>query len=431
MFDNEILSPNEKVKKIRQLLRITQEELAKHICTRSNLSQIESGKQKLTYSLASKFTKRLNDIAKEKNIDIIIIVEDIMQDEDSQAEDILKNTIIKCLKDIDEIDLFEKKLYQAEYLVDKYNIANSIKIELYKATSDFYYDKCCYLKSDEMCNKGITVCISSENILEEAHFYVSKARMYTEQGLYIESLEKLMKAEQIYNNIYDNGLFERLYFNKALAYKKLNNYDETLKYLDMLISKTKDDMMLLKCKMLHANCLNVQHKFEKCKKEYFEILYISMKINSKNYTAMTYRNLSELYFNEGNYKEAAKYIKDSLKNHPDNVYINETLYFAAEVLSHVGEDVEIYLLQALEICEKKDIENIILIEKIIYKLILIYAKNEDEENLMMLIDKTKILEIDTSLIYSEIGEYYRGRNEEKSKYFSIKSIEKMKQIKNI
>jgi hypothetical protein len=44
-------------------------------------------------------------------------------------------------------------------------------------------------------------------------------------------------------------------------------------------------------------------------------------------------------------------------------------------------------------------------------------------------DKSKELNIDYSLIYSEIGEYYRDRNEEKSKYFSKKSREKMKQIK--
>ena len=90
-----------------------------------------------------------------------------------------------------------------------------------------------------------------------------------------------------------------------------------------------------------------------------------------------------------------------------------------------------YLLQALEVCEKNDNENIRLIEKIIYELVLIYIKKEDKENLMLIADKAKELNIDYSLIYLEIGEYYRGRNEEKSKYFSKKSREKMKQIKKI
>ena len=81
---------------------------------------------------------------------------------------------------------------------------------------------------------------------------------------------------------------------------------------------------------------------------------------------------------------------------------------------------------------KKKIErNVNLIEKIIYELVLIYIKKEDKENLMLMADKAKELNIDYSLIYSEIREYYRGRNEEKSIYFSKKSREKIKQIKRI
>jgi len=50
---------------------------------------------------------------------------------------------------------------------------------------------------------------------------------------------------------------------------------------------------------------------------------------------------------------------------------------------------------------------------------------------LLIADKAKALNIDYSLIYSEIGAYYRGRNEEKSIYFYKKSREKMKQIKGI
>lgn len=432
MFDNEISSPNEKLKSIRNLIGATQGEVAKGICTRTNISFIENDKQKLTINLASRFTKRLNEIAKEKSIDIKITEDDFMQDEDSQANDIFLNTITE-LEETKVITIFEKKLRKLEALIEKYNITDSRKIELYKLSSDFYYNRCFYLKSDEMCNRGVHICITSKNILEESHFYVNKARNYTEQGLYNESLEQLIKAEKICNNICDSELFERLYYNKALVYKKLSNYDESLRHLDILMDKLEfiDKKMLLKVKMLHANCLNEQHKLEQSKKEYLEILYIAIKIYDKDFIAQTYRNLSELYLNQGNYEVAAKYIKDSLKNHPENEYLNDTLYFAAKVIQNIGEDIETYLLQALDICEKNDSENLTLIEKIIYEMILIYIKKEDEENLMLIAEKAKVLNIDYSLIYAEAGEYYRCRNEEKSKYFSSKSREKMKQIKNI
>ena len=152
-------------------------------------------------------------------------------------------------------------------------------------------------------------------------------------------------------------------------------------------------------------------------------------LGDKNFIALSYKNLSELYYNGKIYKDAKKYIKDAMI--PNNEYLNEIYYFAAKVLQNLNEDVEHYLLQALEICEKKDTENLDLIEKVIYELVLIYIQKEDKKNLMLLADKAKDLNIDYSLIYSEIAEYYRGRNEEKSKYFSRKSREKMKQIKKI
>jgi len=193
----------------------------------------------------------------------------------------------------------------------------------------------------------------------------------------------------------------------------------------------KDYKMLLRVKIVYANCFNDYHKFDEAEKEYKKTLNIAMKHDDKDFISLTYLNLSDLYFNRKDYKIAAMHIKESLIYGLNSKDLNEILYFAAKVFKHVNKDVESYLLQALEICEKDDKENLSLLEKVIYELVLVYIKKEDKENLMLMADKVKDLNIDYSLIYSEIGEYYRGQNEEKSKYFSKKSREKMKQIKGI
>ena len=91
--------------------------------------------------------------------------------------------------------------------------------------------------------------------------------------------------------------------------------------------------MLLKVKMNHANCLNDYHKFDEAEKEYKETLNIAMKYDDKDFIALTYRNLSELYFNKKNYKSASMYIKESLTYNPNNEDIGEISIFCSKSTS--------------------------------------------------------------------------------------------------
>jgi hypothetical protein len=79
---------------------------------------------------------------------------------------------------------------------------------------------------------------------------------------------------------------------------------------------------------------------------------------------------------------------------------------------------------AIDICEKKDKENLNLIENIIYELVLVYKDREDEDNLDIMINKTEELNIEYDLIFPVLVEYYRYTNEEKSKKLNRKQIDK-------
>ncbi|MFT8351957.1 tetratricopeptide repeat protein [Clostridium saccharoperbutylacetonicum] len=433
MFDNQIIPPNEKLKKIRQILRATQDEIAEGICTKNNISQIENNKQKLTANLAIGIAENLNKIAKAKGIALSpITVNDLIKDEDSQANYIFRNSIMKELKEINEIELFEKKLHEAENIIENYNISDKEKLELYKLAADFYYHQHIYTKSEEMCNKGLKVDITLKNITEEANLYIFKSRNSIETQRYSEALEQLEYAEKLNKRIGNNSFFEKIFFIRALTNKKLGNYDEALKYLDILKNKfeIEDKVLLLKVNMVYANCLSNQHRFDEAEKKYIETLELGMKFDYKDFIAMAYRNLSELYLLKGDYKSAGRYIKDSLICSPNNEYIGEILYFAAKVFENLNEDVEGYLLKALVMCEKNDKENLDLIEKIIYELILIYISKEDEKNIMLIAKKAELLNIDCCLIYLELVEYYRERNKEKSINLNKKIIGKVKRIKN-
>ncbi|OOM73139.1 helix-turn-helix transcriptional regulator [Clostridium sp. BL-8] len=427
MFDNEIVAPGEKLKRIRKILHITQEELSKDICSKNNISLIENGKQKISASLANAISKKFNEAAKEKRgIDIKLINADfLMKDENEQANDIF-NDVINELKKTETIDLFESKFLKAEEMIKNYNIAEKNKIELYRLAANFYYYKHKYSTSDIMCDVGLKICIDIKNIEEEANLYVYKSRNNIFSDKYLQALQQLEFAEELNNSISNDELSIMIFYQKALAYKKLGQYDTALKYFKKLKKfEIKNQKMLLKIKMVYANCLNEENQFEEAEKEYFEIL----DVNDRDFIGLAYRNLSELYFNKKRYKDAAKYIKDALIYLIDNEkksYLNDALYIAAKTLKYINEDVEVYLLQALEICERSDREKSKLIQNIINELILLYMEREDEKNITLIVEKAKELNIDCNLIYAELIKYYRYRNDEKSIYFNNKLINKLK-----
>jgi transcriptional regulator with XRE-family HTH domain len=430
MFDNEIIMQGERLKRIRNMHHITQNEISEGICTRNNLSLIENNRQNLSFNLAIELANRFNQIIEEKGLAIKSITADfLMKDGNEQANEVFAN-ILKKLEEAETIDVAEKKLYKAEILIEKYNIPDVKKIELYKFMADIYYNKYQYAKSNEMCNNGLKICINSKNIEAEVNFYLYISRNSIKVFHHNEALIELNYAERLNNNICNSEFCELIFYNKGLAYKKLGEYDNALKYLKLLKERDiKNQKLLIKARIVYANCLNEQHKFEEAEKEYIETLDLANDLGDKNFIALSYKNLSELYYNGKRYKDAKKYIKDAMI--PNNEYLNEIYYFAAKVLQNLNEDVEHYLLQALNICERSDRENVDLIEKIIYELVLIYIEEKKETNIMLMVEKLDKLNIDITLIYPVIIGYYIRENIEESIRLNKEYIGKIKQIKKI
>lgn len=434
MFDNEIVPINMKFKRLRLMLEATQGEIAYNICTKNTISQIENNKQNPTLNLAIGIAKNFNEIAKKKEINIELITGNyLMQDENAQANNIFKNIILNELQEISEVHLFEEKLNEAEDLIERYNITDNIKMQLYKLAADFYYSKFMYSKSDAMCNMGLKIDIKLKNIFDEAYIYICKSKNSLMTMKYAEAIEQIDYAEMLNNRKFNNLLFELIYYYKALIYKKMCEYDKSIKSLIILKEKivNKDSELYFKTQMVYANCLNDQNKFDEAKRVYIEILEKSMKNNDKGFMALAYRNLSELYLNKKEYKSAILNIQYALSCNPNDPHIGEFNYFAAKVMKYSDEDIESYLLKALEICEKTDREKENLTEKTIYELVVYYINKEDEEKILLMADKVEALNISHDLIYNEIIRFYKGRNEKKFNYFIEKSIKKSKQAKKI
>lgn len=424
MFDNEILSPNEKLKSIRNLIGATQSEVSNGICTKYLISQIENNKKKLNYKLALGLAKNLNEIVKIKKIDILKITADkLTEDENSQANYLFSNSIIHQLKKIEEIDALEEKLSEGENLIKKYNIEDNMKIDMYTLAANIYYFKEKYNKSDEMCRYGLKVCLTSGNIIGEAHFYISESRNNVVRKNYIIAIEQLDYALKLNTNIGDNEILQRVYFNKALIYNETSKYDKSIKYLNKLTNEFGlENSKLLDIRMLHANCLLDSNKLEEAENKYIEILEPAGKLYDKSLLAMSYRNLSEVYLKQKKYKDSKISIDKCLEYNNSIQYLASNLYFASQVYKAMNEDSEKYLLRALNVSEKNHADYTDVTKKIINDLLIIYMKREDEENITLLLEKEKKLNVSYNLIYAKLIKYYKCRNEEKSNYFNEKLI---------
>lgn len=436
MFENEIITPNERVRKNRIALEMTQDELAQGVCSIPNLSHIENGKQSLTVEMAKGFADNFNKKIEEKNIDVgKVTEEELLKDIDTKANEVY-NIYILELKVITDILLFDKKFEIIEELINNYKISNK-KIEVYEIASDFYFRKRSYSKNEKVCSKGLEYSLSAGDKIKQASFYIDKSRIYIKIYQYKEALKELNNAENL--NLEDKKINSRIYFNKALVYKKLGEYNTSMKYLEIALNELDDNDInsykkLIDIKMLYANCLNEEKRYNELENIYIEILDKAMLKDDEDTISLVYRNLSEYKFNQKKYKLAAQYIDKSIAYNPFNIHLTESLYYAGIIYNQYdnsGIRAKEYFIKSLERLEKFDNENKYLMEKVLYELVLIYIKENDDINIEIISNKVEIFNLDRALIFSELIKYYIELNKNKCMEYNRKIINYTKHIKKI
>ncbi|MCB2300436.1 tetratricopeptide repeat protein [Clostridium tagluense] len=430
MFENEIISTGKLFNKYICTLEITQKELCEGICSSSNLSQIKSGKQSLTPTLANCFAKKINEIARDKNIKIEEVTEDyLLYDLDYRANTVFNYELNK-LKEIEDVVAFEKKIKELKNIKENYKIKTINIISAYICASEFYYENYRYSQSEYMCKEGLEYT-SSEYRLQKALFYITKSRIKTELGFPEDAWSDVKYAQKLNNDIKNEKLSIDILYRKAKICKDQGKLYDAIKYLEEELKLDLNEKKELEVKIMYVNCLIETKEYDKALNRYVPILELAMNNNDKDLIAMSYRNIAEVNCKQGNYKLALKNMEESLNNNPGNGYIIENLYFISTILKKIRLNAEEYLVRALKVADDLDVQNKILIEKIIYELILIYIENQDDNNIDMLMDKLNLLNIDHSLICPVVVEYYRYRNDKKSVEYNTKQLNYIKKIKGI
>ncbi|WP_454055022.1 hypothetical protein [Clostridium sp. Marseille-Q7071] len=345
-FENEILHPGEKVKKLRIMIQAAQKELSSKSISRNFISAIENKKAALSINAAEVIADNLNKIIDDRAYTLPHITSDeLLLSEEEQAIIIVKNGITELSKyENGSIEKFKLKVNDIENIIDSYNIPEDILYDFYKIIIEFYYNNFCYEMAEVYILEKLDLSSIEQNKIEYIESLLTKMKIYIELNknssiLHLgEYILKFMKNNKIDNETYR----KRIYFNIALSCKKLNKSKEGLHYINKLKSEFKltegqlNDITLLEGTLYRQNG---DYKLAEIKLR--EYLDLNIKIKCNRNMAIAYNDLAYYYHLLKDYGRAKFYIDMALQvssNNIDNELLAQILHEAFCIYMKFDED---------------------------------------------------------------------------------------------
>lgn len=342
MFTNEILTPGEKVKKIRKVIGASQQDIAGNQITRNLISQIENGKTNLILSTAEIICNNMKIFMKNnvnnsiKNLEIT--PELLLEDEETQANNIAKKYLkeLRKLRISTQNEKFEIMVQEIERFLEKWNISYKIKAEIYEVISDVYFNYNDYNKSILRLQNSLDITMRENDYENSLRIMLDLSKkVYINGGDALQQLMTMHSALNLYthNNLNNKDLLKKIYFNFALYYSEINMHDNSIEFLDKLFKEFDLSIKeVLDIKLLKANCYEETAQYKLAEELYLNILDLSLEKSSYTITSKVYNSLGSLYRLTGEYQNSLKYIDHSMKikdNIEERNYA-KTLYYALE-----------------------------------------------------------------------------------------------------
>lgn len=428
-LDEVILPPGEKIRRIRSYLGLKQYEITGGKVTRNLISYIENGKTKLVRDTAAIIVEAMNEWSEKKKIPLSIDVEYLMRDEAAQAYILLEKCLSNLKKYIDtENEEFQDELNKAKDIFKNWDIADK-KSEIYEIAGTYYYKKQQFNESHINYLKSLEGYIRISNHLKTSELYLNLGRCANWLKNYQESINLNNYALAILENenLNNKSIKKRIFFNNALAYKKLELFDEALSSLEELEDRMREDLtesQYCDILLLKANCYLQKQNYAIAERTFEQTVEITKKNGNQELLALTYMNLSELYLKTNEEEKSIEYINNSLK-----IRLNTNYEYLEDIYIEVGKrygDIkrydlsEKYLLKALEETNIKGKRHLHID---VYKGLLesyIYDKKDNRideliKNVKKIIDNKDCRANEAKDVFFKSAHYYIDKDIEKSK----------------
>jgi plasmid maintenance system antidote protein VapI len=427
----EVLTPNQKIKKIMQVLKITQEKLAGETLNRSYISKIINNKEKLYDTTAIKIANAINSFLEEENQ---ITYEWLLEDENAQINRICDKHIEELayiVREKDEKQIMDKLLI-IKGLNDTYEISDIKKLELIDAAylalrSKYKFDIA--LDYIELY-KEIALSIEEENVDIKYSRVLTNCRRLTFTLLQLKEYHSIVSvsknairmAKKYDLTSADNKIsIIKITRNLALAYKNIGDYDKCISCLETLIKNYElsgDDEIY--SYNLIAKCYIKLNRLQEAESKLLYIEKANRYTSDKQiYTIL--ENLCLLYLEKDAPEKALRYESKLLKislDGMDKIDKARNLYYLLIIETNLGKQEKIEEIYK----ECFDLAYTLNDETMQYKLLLFTAQYYINENMRASLSTLfdflkknfkKIIANQIENILNEISEYFRDIDKEK------------------
>lgn len=444
----EILTPAEKLIKIRRIIGAKQHHIAGNELTRSLVSQIENGKIKLVPNTAQILANNINKIIKEKNIDYEEVTpEYLLEDKYCQIRKVANKYItdLKILKTEEHSPaFFHEKIFEIESFMSNYNVESILKSKVYKLISDIHFKKLNEpVESSFKLSLSIDFALNANQYETVIELMIESLREHDANELHSEQLRILRLALAIYenNHLEDKDTLKRLYYNIAWCYKKLNKFTESIYYLDLLINSFQfKHYQILDLYVLKANCLLEKRNILPAEQLYHDALYIAFDNDNPAVVSRIYNNLAQLYRYKQDRIKSLEYTNKSLliKNEISEEDYSNTLYHAIENFIELNEIdlVSNYYPRVLKSLKKVNSKT--RYEEILLKIFSYFFENNIDKHLEVILNS---LEVDMKTNYianRELidlffieGDRIKNHDANKSESLINRGIKLIKHLRNL
>ncbi|MBK5242435.1 helix-turn-helix domain-containing protein [Clostridium sp.] len=372
----EFLTTGQKIKKIRKILNLNQEELVTDGITRPFISMLESGKRRISNKNAKILAESFNKRAKKLNIELCVdpnyILNTPSEDASKYCLEKLANT--KYIADIEDIIKISSK----------FNLED-ISAKAYHRLGDLYFEIGNYRDAFE---KYITVLdifksFGKKKLYADLYNILGKCKMKLLQ--YHDALFYFQRANH-YSITYSNSTIQRLsLYNLGLCLKKINKIDNALIYINEFITMCDKDINFkeyIYANILICTCYETQNNIDKAL-DVYNGLIPKFSNQQDPLLAMIYSNLGSIYLKNNDCVKSLDYynLAQKIRTDKDVYNLHRTIIQKADVFikQNFYDEAIILIKLGLEMASKyNDLEYLI---KGNYRLAQVYTNLNDYINL--------------------------------------------------
>ncbi|MDY5913375.1 MAG: tetratricopeptide repeat protein [Inconstantimicrobium porci] len=361
MSNVHLLTPGEKIKKIRKDFKIKQRDITGGKITRNLISLIENNRADLTVSTAGIIVSSINDICKKRDIDFKMTTDDLLKNNTIQADKMLSDIIDEINEHMDDNNFdFSDIVDRAEMLIKENPFMDKVT-DLYTELGKIFSDRQEFRKSYIFYFKAYERIDFHKQ--KELFALISLKLSYCCNNLYefSESIQIINTILSLYND-FDELVYCKLLYNLAIAQKNINQYSDALSSLNKI-----DKELFVKHNYYFAMEIAKANCYTKLKL-YKEALDIDLDLlnnycnNDNGSKLLVLNNIAQVYKLTNNVESMRKYLlkaMDIISNYnidENNYSMDELYYDLASCNIFIGneKDALILLNKALDISKKQN-----------------------------------------------------------------------------